>query len=136
MEKRAHPAGTASAPELSERQRRHLGALAHALKPMIRLGSAGLTAAIARETERALHDHELIKVKASGGARAARDQVFASARAPHRQHSRTTHRQRRGTLPPAARTARHTTHPGRLSRRTRRGGPGARYSKRDRKSVV
>ncbi len=69
MEKRAHLAGAASAPELSERQRKHLRARAHALKPMIRLGSAGLTAAIARETERALYDHELIKVKAPGGDR-------------------------------------------------------------------
>ena len=78
MEKRAHPAGAASTPELSERQRRHLRALAHALKPVIRLGSAGLTAAIARETERALRDHELIKVKAPGGDRAARNEVFGA----------------------------------------------------------
>src|SRR5256885_766895 len=54
MDKCAHPAGAAGAPGLSERQRKHLRALAHALKPLIRLGSAGLTAAVARETERAL----------------------------------------------------------------------------------
>ena|ERR1700682_1032052 len=74
MEKSAHAIGAAA--ELSERQRRHLRALAHALSPVIRLGSAGLTAAVARETERALRDHELIKVKAPGGDRAARDEVF------------------------------------------------------------
>ncbi|TLY72463.1 MAG: ribosome assembly RNA-binding protein YhbY [Gammaproteobacteria bacterium] len=78
MDKCAHPAGAAGAPGLSERQRRHLRALAHALKPVIRLGSAGLTAAVARETERALRDHELIKVKAPGGDRAARDEVFVA----------------------------------------------------------
>jgi RNA-binding protein len=66
----------AAAPELSERQRRHLRGLAHALKPVVRLGGAGLTEAVARETARALHDHELIKVKAPGGDRTARDELF------------------------------------------------------------
>ena len=66
-----------SAPELSERQRRHLRGLAHELKPVIRLGNAGLTDAVATETARALHDHELIKVKAAGGGdREARDALF------------------------------------------------------------
>ncbi len=66
----------AAAPELTERQRRHLRGLAHALKPVVRLGSAGLSEAVARETARALHDHELIKVKAPGGDRTARDELF------------------------------------------------------------
>jgi RNA-binding protein len=69
------------APELSEKQRRHLRGLAHDLKPLIRLGNAGLTDAVATETTRALHDHELIKVKAPGGgdreARDARDALFS-----------------------------------------------------------
>ena len=64
-------------PELSEKQRRHLRGLAHDLKPIIRLGNAGLTDAVATETARALHDHELIKIKAPGGDRAARDALFA-----------------------------------------------------------
>ncbi|TLY68094.1 MAG: YhbY family RNA-binding protein, partial [Gammaproteobacteria bacterium] len=63
--------------ELTERQRRHLRGLAHALPPVVRLGSAGLTEAVASETARALGDHELIKVKAPGGDRAARDELFA-----------------------------------------------------------
>ena len=53
---------------LSERQRRHLRGLAHELQPVVRLGNAGLTDAVARETDRALTDHELIKIKAPGGA--------------------------------------------------------------------
>jgi RNA-binding protein len=61
---------------LTERQRRHLRGLAHALKPVIRVGNAGLTEAVARETDRALTDHELIKVKAPGGDREARDALF------------------------------------------------------------
>jgi RNA-binding protein len=63
--------------ELSEKQRRHLRGLAHALKPVIRLGGAGLTDAVVKETARALHDHELIKVKAPGGDRGARDAIFS-----------------------------------------------------------
>jgi RNA-binding protein len=77
--KQAAPSDAAppSAPELSEKQRRHLRGLAHELKPIIRLGNAGLTAAVATETVRALHDHELIKVKAPGsGDREARDALF------------------------------------------------------------
>ena len=66
------------APELSERQRRHLRGLAHPLKPVVRLGNAGLTEAVARETERALGRHELIKVKAPGGDREARDTLFVA----------------------------------------------------------
>ena len=75
MHNAPHPA---PAPlELSPAQKKHLRGLAHALKPVIRAGNAGLTPALGRETERALHDHELIKVKALGGNRAARDALFA-----------------------------------------------------------
>ena len=64
--------------ELSERQRRHLRGLAHGLKPVVRLGSAGLTDAVVHETARALEDHELIKVKTAGGDRDARDALLAA----------------------------------------------------------
>jgi RNA-binding protein len=64
------------APVLNERQRRHLRGLAHELKPIIRLGKASLTESVAVETARALHDHELIKVKAQGADREARDALF------------------------------------------------------------
>jgi RNA-binding protein len=78
MEPPAHPAGTPPPLSLSERQRRHLRALAHALKPLIRIGNAGLTAAVTAEAARALEDHELIKVKGPGGDREARDELFAA----------------------------------------------------------
>lgn len=71
-----HPA-PAAAPHLSERQKKHLRGLAHALKPVIRVGNPGLTPAVVRETERALHDHELIKVKTAGGEREARDTLIS-----------------------------------------------------------
>jgi RNA-binding protein len=64
---------TLEAPTLSERARRHLRGLGHALKPVILIGNAGLTPSVSAETARALHDHELIKVKAPGGDRDARD---------------------------------------------------------------
>lgn len=63
---------------LTERQRRHLRGLAHGLQPLVRLGAAGLTEAVARETDRALDDHELVKVKSPGGDREARDAAFAA----------------------------------------------------------
>ena len=62
---------------LSERQRRQLRGLAHELQPLLRQGSAGLTEAVAREPDRALADHERIKIKAPGGDRDARDALFA-----------------------------------------------------------
>jgi RNA-binding protein len=61
---------------LSEKQTRYLRGLAHPLSPIIRLGKEGLTDAVVKETTRALHDHELIKVKALGGDRDARDAAF------------------------------------------------------------
>ncbi|MGH8299571.1 MAG: ribosome assembly RNA-binding protein YhbY [Steroidobacteraceae bacterium] len=65
-----------STPPLTERQRRHLRGLAHELQPVVRLGTSGLTDAVARETDRALTDHELIKIKGPGGDREARDAMF------------------------------------------------------------
>ena len=63
--------------DISENQRRFLRGRAHALKPIIQIGGKGLTDAVAQETARALHDHELIKVRATGADRAARDAMFA-----------------------------------------------------------
>jgi len=65
-------------PDLSEKQSRYLRGLAHPLSPIVRLGKEGLTDAVVKETTRALHDHELIKVKAPGGDREARDTTFAT----------------------------------------------------------
>jgi RNA-binding protein len=59
--------------ELSERQRKYLRGLGHALNPVILIGNAGLTPAVIAEAKRALQDHELIKVKFRGADREARD---------------------------------------------------------------
>lgn len=76
--------------ELSENQRRFLRGRAHVLKPIIQIGGKGLTEAVAKETARALHDHELIKVRATGTDREARDAVFADL--AQRTHSTLVHR--------------------------------------------
>ena len=61
---------------LSERQKRHLRGRGHALHPLVRLGQAGLTAAVVHETERALHDHELVKVRTPPLERTAREALL------------------------------------------------------------
>lgn len=63
---------------LSERQRKYLRGLAHPLEPVILVGNAGLTDGVVKETARALHDHELVKVKIRGSDREARDAAFES----------------------------------------------------------
>lgn len=45
---------------------------AHHLKPVVQTGAAGLTDAVLAEIERALFDHELIKLKLAAGDRAER----------------------------------------------------------------
>jgi RNA-binding protein len=48
---------------LSNSQRRYLRGLGHHLKPVVMLGGKGLTDAVVKEIDRALLDHELIKVR-------------------------------------------------------------------------
>jgi len=63
--------------ELSERQRKYLRGLGHALNPVLLLGQHGVTPAVIAEMQRALQDHELIKVKFRGADRDARDAGLA-----------------------------------------------------------
>jgi RNA-binding protein len=62
---------------LTEKQKKHLRRLAHPMSPIVMLGNAGLTDAVVAELERALTDHELVKVSARVGERAARDAALA-----------------------------------------------------------
>ena len=64
--------------ELKERQKKHLRRLGHALHPLVMLGNAGLSDGVAAELERALTDHELVKVRARLVDRAARDEALAT----------------------------------------------------------
>jgi RNA-binding protein len=63
--------------ELTERQRKYLRGLGHALNPVLLVGQHGMTPAVIAEAVRALHDHELIKVKFRGADRDARDAGLA-----------------------------------------------------------
>lgn len=58
---------------LSEKQKKHLRRLAHPMSPIVMLGNAGLTLGVVKELDRALADHELVKVSARVGERGARD---------------------------------------------------------------
>ena len=49
--------------QITDSKKRHLRAQAHKLKPVVLLGQHGLTDAVGAEIERALYDHELIKLK-------------------------------------------------------------------------
>ena len=50
-------------PKLSGADRKSLRALAHHREPVIRIGKGGVTAAVIAAVNKALDDHELIKVK-------------------------------------------------------------------------
>ena len=62
---------------LSEKQKKHLRGLAHALEPLARLGNAGVTEAFVAELDRVLEHHELVKLKVNAGDRNARDEAIA-----------------------------------------------------------
>jgi RNA-binding protein len=51
---------------LTRQQIRHLRALAHHLKPIVMMGNKGLTENLLVELDRALENHELIKVSIAG----------------------------------------------------------------------
>lgn len=57
---------------LSGKQNRYLRGRAHNLRPVVMIGNAGLTQGVIDETHRALHDHELIKVRVSAEDRESR----------------------------------------------------------------
>jgi RNA-binding protein len=62
--------------KLTEKQRKHLRGLAHALKPLVFIGKAGMSDGVAAEATQALKDHELVKVRVTGMERTARDEAL------------------------------------------------------------
>lgn len=56
----------------SAADKKHLRRLGHNLKPIVTIADKGLTDSVNAEIERALTDHELIKIKVSVGDRAAK----------------------------------------------------------------
>jgi RNA-binding protein len=63
---------------LSPEQRREYRGIAHNLKPVIIVGDKGLTEGLQEELERALNDHELIKVKVASQDRETRQEAVAA----------------------------------------------------------
>lgn len=57
---------------LTPAQRRALRARAHHLRPVVRIGAAGLTPAVLDEIDSALRSHELIKIRVLGEDRLQR----------------------------------------------------------------
>ena len=64
---------------LTPAHRQTLKARAHALKPVVLLGAAGLTEMVLREIDRALTAHELVKIKVPDDDRDRRLQIFTEA---------------------------------------------------------
>jgi RNA-binding protein len=62
---------------------RELRSQAHALNPIILLGSKGYTDAVQAEIERALFDHELIKIRLSGLEREEKRELAVHICATH-----------------------------------------------------
>src|SRR5437764_14226390 len=53
---------------LTGKQRRHLRGLAHKLRPVVQVGKSGIDDGLVAAIDRALADHELVKVKVGEGA--------------------------------------------------------------------
>lgn len=63
---------------LSPEQRREYRAIAHNLKPVIIVGDKGFTDNLQEELERALNDHELIKIKVASPDRETRQEAVTA----------------------------------------------------------
>lgn len=69
---------------LTGKQRRHLRALGHPLKPIVQIGRGGIDDGLVAAVEQALVDHELIKVKLGEAAEIDRHEAAeAIARRTH-----------------------------------------------------
>jgi RNA-binding protein len=62
---------------LTDAQRKHLRRLGHDRSPVVLIGQNGLGAGVVAEMDRALNDHELVKVRARVGDRDDRDRLLA-----------------------------------------------------------
>ena len=61
--------------ELTKQQQQKFINQAHKLKPVILMGDKGLTEAVLAEIDRALYDHELIKIKVNNPDREQRKAI-------------------------------------------------------------
>ncbi len=61
---------------LTMEQKKHLRGIGHDLKPIVTIGGNGVSEGVLAELERALADHELIKLKIAAGERDDRQPVI------------------------------------------------------------
>jgi RNA-binding protein len=69
---------------LTEPQRKHLRRLGHDRDPIVLVGQGGISPNLVAELDRALGDHELVKVRARVGDRATRDAILTELAASTR----------------------------------------------------
>lgn len=62
--------------QLSESQKKGLRGLGHKLKPVVTVGSGGLTDSVLEEFIRSIDHHELMKAKVNAGNRDERDRIL------------------------------------------------------------
>ncbi|GAB3382819.1 ribosome assembly RNA-binding protein YhbY [Spongiibacter taiwanensis] len=55
-------------PQLSASDKKHLRGIGHKLNPVVMIGDKGISEGVEAELERALNDHELIKIKVNADA--------------------------------------------------------------------
>jgi RNA-binding protein len=64
-------------PQIKSAELRQYRAIAHKLNPVVRVAGNGLSPSVLTEVNRALDDHELIKIKIAVGDRDLRDSLIA-----------------------------------------------------------
>ena len=69
---------------LTEPQRKYLRRLGHDRDPVVLVGQGGISPNLVAELDRALGDHELVKVRARVGDRATRDAILTELAASTR----------------------------------------------------
>lgn len=62
---------------LTNNQKKQLKNIGHALKPVVTVAGNGLSEGVLKETERAISDHELVKIKVAIEDRDVRQQVVS-----------------------------------------------------------
>lgn len=63
---------------LTTKYKQQLKARAHALKPIVLIGNHGYSTAVKNEIDRALNDHELIKIRIASNDRDERRELAAT----------------------------------------------------------
>ena len=63
---------------ISQSERKRFRAIAHKLKPVVTIAGNGVSPAVKKELERALDDHELIKIRINSGDREERKELLAT----------------------------------------------------------